>query len=491
MGTINSAFSIISGALDADQAALSVVANNVANANTAGYTEETPDWSQNAPIEVDGTSVGTGVTETGATSQRDLVLDQRLDQQQQLASSSGTRLTALDSIQSLFTPDSGSSSSTSGDIGSDITSFFDSFSTLEADPTNDADREAVLSAASTLAGDISGAASSLNEQQQGLNQDATGVATQVNSLTSAIAQLNLQIQSTSPDADAGTLEDERQQDLSQLSKLIGINQVTTENNGLATTTTSGQLLVSEGQNYQLTTGTVNGLTDFFLGGTDITSQLATGGGELGGYLTARDVDIPNALNALDQLAYNISTEVNTQNNAGVDADGDTGAAVTGSTTGAWTLDIFAPPPTYAANQASGGTDVSGAATAMSVVMTDPGQIAAAGAGDGVGDDSNAIALANIGGQEVVNGQTPINYYSNFVSTLGDTVSQVTAENTAQTASVTQLQTQSNAVSSVNLNDEASALSTLETSYQAASQVFNILNTIITSALNLGVETSVS
>lgn len=198
MGSISSAFSIMSGALDADQAALSVVANNVANANTAGYTEETPDWSQNAPIEVDGTSLGTGVTETGATSQRDRVLDERLDQQQQLASSSGTRLTALDSIQSLFTPDSGSTSATSGDIGSDITSFFDSFSSLEADPTNDADREAVLSAASTLAGDISGATSSLNEQQQGLNQDATGVATQVNSLTSAIAQLNLQIQSTSP-----------------------------------------------------------------------------------------------------------------------------------------------------------------------------------------------------------------------------------------------------------------------------------------------------
>jgi flagellar hook-associated protein 1 FlgK len=65
------------------------------------------------------------------------------------------------------------------------------------------------------------------------------------------------------------------------------------------------------------------------------------------------------------------------------------------------------------------------------------------------------------------------------------------ENTAQTASVTQLQTQNDALSKVNLNDEASALSTLQTSYQAASQMFNTLNTIIQSALNLGVETAVS
>ncbi len=38
MGTISSAFHLISGALNADQAALSIVANNVANANTTGYT---------------------------------------------------------------------------------------------------------------------------------------------------------------------------------------------------------------------------------------------------------------------------------------------------------------------------------------------------------------------------------------------------------------------------------------------------------------------
>lgn len=473
MGTINSAYSVISGALDADQEALNVVANNVANANTPGYTTETPNWEENAPVTINGMVLGTGVTETGATSQRDRVLEERLDQQQQLASASSTRLAALNQIQALFPADSGSSSSTSGDIGNDITSFFDSFSSLEANPTDNALREQVLSSASTLAGDISGAASSLNEQQASLDQEASGVASQVNSLTGSIAQLNLEIQSASPDADAGTLEDERQQDLSQLSQLIGINQVTTQNNGLSVTTTSGQLLVSEGQSYQLTTGTVNGVTDFFLGGSDITADLANGGGELGGYLTARDSDIPNALSSLDQLAYSISTQVNALNNSGTDLDGATGTATS-------PLNIFNEP-----------TQVAGSAAAMTVVMTDPNQIAAAAAGAGTGDNSNALAMANLANQQVVSGQTPIDYYSNFVSTLGSTVSQVQTENTAQNASVTQLQTQNNALSGVNLNDEAAALSTLETSYQAASQMFNILNTVMTSALNLGVETSVT
>ncbi len=475
MGTINSAMGVMAGALDADQAALSVVANNVANANTTGYTTETPDWRQNTPISVGGVLIGDGVSETGAISQRDRVLEQRLDQQQQMASASGARLTALDNIQALFTPDSGSSSAAAGDIGSDITSFFDSFSSLESDQTDKALREQVLSSASALAGDISSAANSLNAQSAALDQGASGVVSQVNSLTGAIAQLNLRIQSTSPDADAGTLEDQRQQDLSQLSQLIGINQVTTENNGLSITTTTGQLLVSEGQNFQLSAGTVNGATDFFIGGSDITSDLATGGGQLGGYLTARDQDIPNAINSLDQLAYNISTAVNAQNNTGTDLNGATGTVAN---------------PLYIYNQPAVGT-VAGSAANMSVVMVDPNQIAAAGIGNGTGDNSNAALLARLASQTIVNGQTPIDYYSNFVSTLGSTVSGVQAENTAQNASVTQLQTQSNALSSVNLNDEAAAMSTLESSYQAASQVFTLLNTIMASALNLGEQTTVA
>jgi len=278
---------------------------------------------------------------------------------------------------------------------------------------------------------------------------------------------------TSPDADAGTLEDQRQQDLSQLSQLIGINQIKTENNGLSITTTSGQLLLSGGSSFQLTTGTVNGVTNFYLGGTDITSQLASGGGELGGYLTARDEDIPGALASLDQLAYSVSTQVNTQNNAGTDLDGVTGTV-------AAPLNIFNSPAA-----------VPGSAASMSVVMTDPNQIAAAGLGDGTGDNSNATAMANLANQSIVNGQTPTDYYANFVSTLGATVSGVQTENTTQNASVTQLQTQNDALSSVNLNDEASSMTTLERSYQAASQVFAMLNTVMASALNLGDQTAVS
>lgn len=473
MGTIDSAFHLISGALEADQSALNIVANNVANANTPGYTRQVPNWSENTPVRINGMDYGTGVTQTGPTSVRDRVLEERLDQQQQAASASTTRLSALDSVQALFAPNSGAAGATTGDIGSDITSLFNSFAALEANPTDNALREQVLSAAQMLSGDISDAAASLSAQRSSLDEEAASVASQVNSLTSAIAQLNVQIQSTSPDGDAGVLEDQRQLDLGKLSQLIGINQITTENNGLSITTTAGEMLVSEGASYPMTVGTLNGTTHFFIGTDDVTSSLASGGGQLGGFLMARDQDIPQVLSGLDQLAYGISTQVNTLNNSGSGLNGATGTATN-------PLFIFAQP-----------TAVAGSAAKMRVVMTDPAQIAAAASGQGSGDNSNAGAIADLAAQPIVNGLTPSNFYADFVTALGSAVSQVQADNAAQNASVTQLQTMRNAISSVNLNDEAAMMQQLERSYQAASQVFGILNSIMTSALNLGVQTAVS
>jgi flagellar hook-associated protein 1 FlgK len=325
----------------------------------------------------------------------------------------------------------------------------------------------VLTSAGNLAGDFQAASSQVAEQQTSLDQQSASLVNQINALGQSIAQLNVQIQSNSPNSDAGTLEDQREQDISQLSQLIGIHQIQTEDNGLTITTSSGALLVSEGQSYALSTGPSGGVTHFFdAEGNDITSSLASGGGEIGGLLTVRDQDIPQVQSALDTLAYDLGSAVNTANEAGSDANGNPGVA------------IFNLPGTS-----------TGAAAAISVAIASPSQIAAAGAGLGSSDDTNLLAMANLQNQTVVGGQTPANYFSDFVSALGSLVSEVQTQNTAQQASATQLQNVVNSLSSVDLNDEASAMETLEQSYQAAAKIFTILSSVMTSALNLGVPTS--
>jgi len=309
----------------------------------------------------------------------------------------------------------------------------------------------------------------MNSQQASLDQSAATVAIQVNAVTSSLAQVNQQIQSLSPGQDAGPLEDQRQSDLSQLSQLIGVNQISTEKNGLSVTTESGQILVSEAAAFPITTGTISGVTHFFVAGNDITAQLASGGGQLGGLITARDQSIPASMATLDNLACGVATQINIVNNAGSDLVGDNGNAG----------NIFNAP-----------AQIAGSAVSMQVIMTNPGKIAAAGLGKGSGDNSNALIAASLATQAIISGQTPTNYYSNLVSTLGALVSQTTIQNTALNSSMTQLQSQRNSLSGVSLNEEASAMQQLQRSYQAASQVFSILNTIFAATLNLGVTTSV-
>ena len=112
-------------------------------------------------------------------------------------------------------------------------------------------------------------------------------------------------------------------------------------------------------------------------------------------------------------------------------------------------------------------------------------------GKGQGDNSNAVVAANLATQSIIGGETPSNYYSNLISTLGATVSQTSTQSAALTASVSQLQTQRDSLSSVSLDEEASNLQQFQRAYQAATQVFSILNNIMASAINMGVETAVS
>ena len=124
-----------------------------------------------------------------------------------------------------------------------------------------------------------------------------------------------------------------------------------------------------------------------------------------------------------------------------------------------------------------------------MAIADPALIAAAAAGDGAQNGSNAQAMANLANQAAVSGVTPGNYYSDFVTSLGSMVSDVQSQNSAEQASVTQLTNQVGAISGVSLNEEAASMQTLEQAYQASSKVFTILSNVQLAALNLGVGTA--
>ena len=467
MGTITSVMNIAEQALMANQEALNVTSNNVANQNTAGYTREVVDFQSVDAVTLSGGTLGSGVT-ASATSQRNRVLEQQVQQQTQTQAQSGALESALQQIQNIFGLSSTSSSASSTALGTSIDSFFSSLSTLASDPSDTATRQNVLTAANSLVAAFNSASNQLSQVSSSLNQQVVGDVSQVNSLTTTIASLNAQITALSPNADAGTLEDRRQQAIAQLSQLVGLDQISSENNGITLTTSNGAVLVSGTQSFALSTTQVGGTTHILGGvdGQDVTSNLT--GGDLGGVLQARDQRLPSYQNELDSLAFGLGTQVNQQNELGIDGSGNPGAA------------IFSLPPSQ-----------SGAAGLIAVATTNPNEIAAAATGEGSAGNTNASALSDLSGANVVGGQTASGFLASFLGRIGSDTSAATTDNGAQQATLTQLTTQRDSLSGVSLDEEAGNLTQYQRAYQAAAQVFNIANSVMASALNLGVQTTVT
>lgn len=467
MGSLTSLMDMAQQALIADQKALSVTANNVSNQNTTGYTREVVAWTATDAVTLSGVTYNAGIRAT-AVSQRDRVLEQRVQQQTQAQAQSGALETVLQQVENIFSLSSTSTSASSTALGTAMDSFFSSLSALTANPSDTATRQSVLAAATSLTSAFNSAANQMAQISAGLNTQAGSIVGQVNALSTTIASLNKQIGSVSPNADAGTLEDQRQLAITQLSKLVGLDQITTESNGITLTTTNGAVLVSGNQSFALQTTQIAGVTHLIAGATgqDVTAGIT--GGQLGGVLQARDQQLPAYTSALDNLAYAIGTQVNTQNAAGLDGNGNPGAAL-------FTLPGTAP----------------GAAAAIQVATADPAAIAAAAVGQGTSGNGNALALSDLSGAMLVAGQTASGFYSALLGQIGSDASGASTNNAAQQATLTQLTTQRDSLSGVSLDEEAASLTQYQRSYEAAAKVFSIVDTLMASAINLGEPTTVA
>jgi len=454
MSGLFGSLSIALSGLSVSQQEMETTSNNVANANTPGYTREVPVTAAGDPVEIGSLSIGTGVVLDKIQSLRDSMLQIQINQATQQNSSLNTSLTELQQIQTQF------ASSTSG-IGADISNFFNSLQQLSPNPSDLTLRQGVLTAADTLATDFNSAAQSLQTQRSNVDQNVAQSVTQVNSLTSQIASVDQQISNLhSVDQNPGTLVDQQNNLIQQLSGLIDV-QVIPTGQGITVATSNGTTLVSGSQNFALTTETgSDGEEHILSGGKDITNSLT--GGSVAGLIQIRDQEIPGISNSLDQLASGLATALNTANAQGTDLQGNPGG------------NIFAPPPVNGL----------GAAATLTVRLTDPSLLAASSDGS-TGSNGNLANLSAVAGENVANGQTPIDAYSNLVGRLGTTTSTTSADADSSNLILQQLQDQNGSVSGVSLDEEASNLIQYQSAYQAAARVVSTVNLLLLDAVNLG------
>ena len=453
--SLGSSLSIAVQALLADQGALSVVSNNIANVNTPGYSREVANLEESPPFQFAGLQFGSGVDLASIQGVRDNVLQLRLNQEAQTQGKLDTFSSGMNQIQPLFNEAAGTG------LQSLLSQFFNSFSQLSSDPTNLGLRQSVISSAQSLAAGFNQTAAALVTQQQNADQGVVQSVTSINELTQQIAALNAQITTpTGGSSNQNAFLDQRNLLINQLSQLVDVQSIVADGTSLTLTTSGGTALVVGNQSFNLQTQTdpTTGFHDVFAQGQNITSSIK--GGNLAGDLQLRDQEVPSLQNNLDTLASGIANAVNTQSAAGFDLSGAHGG------------NIFVPP-----------VGVAGAALNLSVAITDPTKVAASADGT-PGNNANATALANLQNQAITGGQTPLNFYSGIVFQVGNDASTATNSLSAEQLLIQQLQDQQGAESGVSVDQEAASLLQYQTAYNSAAQVAQIVSSLMDTAITM-------
>jgi len=321
---VSDLFSISTSALQAFQQAISVVSNNIANANTPGYADESINLSSVVPQTTFGQGIGDGVAVTSVTRAVSQVA------QTQLYSSQST-LGQLDSLQTYTNNVDNIVGTTAGGVSTALQNYYSAWSTVANDPTSAASRQALLGDAQSVASAFQTTSSQLQSLNTAVNTGITSDVSQINSLATSISSLNQQIVSSTSGSAAqapNDLLDQRDADLSSLSKLVGITTTNNSDGSVNVFIGSGQPLILQGYTTTLTTvanqynASQLEVSTSTNAGNPISSDITSG--DLGGLFAARSQSIDPTLNQLGQLATAFATSANTQQNAGTDLNGDVG-----------------------------------------------------------------------------------------------------------------------------------------------------------------------
>jgi flagellar hook-associated protein 1 FlgK len=454
MAGLFDSLSIATSALTAYNAGLDTVGQNIANINTPGYSRRTVALAERPPA--DGLSAGRGVDIIAIQAYRDTLLEARTGHEQAGLSHDSALVEGLGQVEAAIGLPGSS-------LDADLDAFFTSFSQLATDVTSTSARDSVVRQGQQLAQGFNALSNRLSELQRSTDTSIRDTVTQINGLASQIAQLNGQIANGGPGVE--TLKDQRSTLLQQIQGLADVAVLSRPDGAVDVSMSQGQALVVGANVYSIDVQSEppSGFASLHLGDFDITSQITSG--ELGGLISLRDTVLPGYQTSLDQLAYDVATQVNAVHESGFDANGDAAGA------------FFAP---LAA--------VAGAARAIAVdagVAADSQLVAGSGTG-AVGDNQTARALADLRDARVMSGgtATAAEAWSNLVYQVGSDLSSAQATSTTREAVVRQLQQMRDQASGVSLDEEASTMLKFQRAYEASARFFTTINSTLDTLMGM-------
>ena len=321
-----SLLSIGMSGLNAAQGSLSVLSNNIANVNTAGYSRQQATQNASASNQFGGVFIGTGTTLADVRRVYNEYLDAAYQNSTALSSDANAYLGQVSAIDKVL------SDKTTG-MSSALSSFFATLQTASSNPNDLSARQLLVSNAKTLSNRFNSISTQLTQQKETINSQLSTMSDQVNQLTSSIASLNKQISQAQGSATAApaNLLDSRNEAVRALNELIGVTA--TEKNGqFSINTGTGQSLVEGG--IANTISAVPSKDDnsqytiqLNVNGTALDMGSVISGGSIGGLLRYRSDALMPAINELGRLAIATADTINNQLGQGLDLNGDFGTSL--------------------------------------------------------------------------------------------------------------------------------------------------------------------
>lgn len=450
-------------ALYAQQSALQIVGNNIANVNTPGYSRQKVKMISGKTNPIG--QMSSGVTVEGASRAKDVLIDSILRRETQSLGHYETLKSSLEQIESIFNEPSDTG------LSSLMSRFFNAWEDLANNPEDLSARIVLRERGAALTNAINETHFRLSQLQQDIGETLKGKVKEVNNIAQQIANLNQQIKNT----EINELLDRRDVLVDQLSKFVDIDVLETEDGTL--TINAGQKTLISGINANELEVTTQKLTQPKGSVAQASVRLREDqgtpvnirNGELKGLLDAHNDIIPNYQKQLDDLAAKLAEEVNELHKTGVGLDGSTGNSF-------FTFTSVSP------------LDNTGAASTIAIdeaIFADVKKIATSMEIDAPLDNSVAIMMSQLRTKEVMNEDTATfsDFYQSMIAELGVQSQNATQFGDAQELVVNQINQRRESVSGVSLDEEAIDLVNYQSAYQAAARYISTINELLDVVIN--------
>lgn len=452
-----SGINLASRALSAATKAVDVTGQNIANANTDGYSRQRVEQTEMDTVS-DGlfagrTRVGQGVEVTSISRATDAFVDARQRGDHSTAGYADQTAGVYADVDHLLNEPADDG------LTEQLNSFWGAWKDLANDSSDAAAKAEVFHTGQTVASTVNTLNTRLSTQWSNLHDSAVTLTDQVNTTTAKIAQLNLSIaKASNTGQNANELLDQRDGFVLKLADLTGAT-TTARPDGTVDVSIGGSTVVHGSDSVRLQVSgnpsTLRGVSSssqvtLSLEGSGTPVRLNTG--KLGGVVDGLNDVLPGVAQQFDATAGSIASTVN---------------------------GVYNPSATPGGNF-FGTSDGSTTVSAQNLAVAVTSSTAIAGSTAGTKDGKTAAALGAL--SESTTG--PNSVWRRQVTDIAQKVA--TSNTTSSVATTTALNSDSarESVSGVNIDEEMVNLVTYQHAYSSAAKVFSAMDDMLGTLINM-------